>query len=104
MVSGDTAPAEMPGRLDIARRLLECSLSETADLDAVWGRLDPDKQRGYLECADAVAALFAPILAEKERGERNRDMWKGQCERQAETLRELRMQMLADEGQSHERG
>lgn len=53
---------------------------------------------------NAARDLFAPILAEKEREERNRDMWKGQCERQAATLHELRMQMLSDEGQSRERG
>jgi hypothetical protein len=49
--------------------------------------------------AAAVIALFAPILAEKERLERNRDMWKSQSERQAQALHDLRMQMLADEGQ-----
>lgn len=59
---------------------------------------------GANEAARAILALFAPILAEKERVERNRDMWKGQCERQAQTLLDLRMQMLSDEGQSRERG
>lgn len=34
-----------------------------------------------------------------ERITNNRDMWKGQCERQTDTLRELRMQLLADDGQ-----
>ena len=55
-----------------------------------------------IAAADEIAS-FAPILAEKERVERNRDMWKGQCERQAKTLFDLRMQMLADERLNHAR-
>lgn len=69
-----------------------------------WSLLPKAHKEPYLGDAEAAQALFAPLLAEKERGERNRDMWKGQCERQAKTLFDLRMQMLADEGQGRERG
>lgn len=77
-------PATMPSEEEVEAEIRPMSY-EGADLT---------------ECVARTLALFAPILAEKERAERNRDMWKGQCERQAKTLFDLRMQMLADEGQS----
>lgn len=46
-----------------------------------------------LEAADALDAAEAEIARlkeERDRIERNRDMWKGQCERQTEELQLLR--------------
>ncbi|MGW9332753.1 hypothetical protein [Bosea sp. NPDC055594] len=89
------APAAMPSEEDGARTIYESNPRNKR-----WDLLADKVKDRYREQARAVLALFAPVLAEKERVERNRDMWKGQCERQAGTLRDLRMQMLADEGQS----
>jgi hypothetical protein len=40
-------------------------------------------------------ADIAELAAERDRIERNRDMWKGQCERQADSLRQLRGEAVA---------
>lgn len=39
---------------------------------------------------DAAEAKIARLKEERDRIERNRDMWKGQCERQAAQLQLLR--------------
>lgn len=45
-----------------------------------------------LHCVAALTADVAAVREELARTERNRDMWKGQCERQAEQLAALRSQ------------
>ncbi len=45
------------------------------------------------ERLDALKAENEALRAEKERTERNRDMWKGQCDTQAEQLTGLRKDM-----------
>lgn len=44
----------------------------------------------YLERARAAEATLAAERDEHAQTARNRDMWKGQCERQADELRRLR--------------
>lgn len=94
--------AQVKEALDVAREYVVDGLSaqdqKRRDVECYPGLMK--REQGRLDEVRADLALFAPILAEKERVERNRDMWKGQCERQAKTLFELRMQILADEGQS----
>jgi hypothetical protein len=43
-----------------------------------------------LPVVKAAAARITELEAERDRIERNRDMWKGQCERQAESLTAMR--------------
>jgi len=47
--------------------------------------------------AAPLIARVAELQAERDRFERNRDMWKGQCERQAEKLTALHAQVAAME-------
>lgn len=42
-----------------------------------------------------MVAEYVKLKAERDRIERNRDMWKGQCERQAEQLSQLRASALS---------
>lgn len=44
----------------------------------------------HLKEREAAAARITELEAERDRIERNRDMWKGQCERQAESLTTMR--------------
>lgn len=109
-MTADTAPAAMPSPEDVARlvdayafkswqQAHDYEIKTTGDAEeavrfADWSvgkRVDEAREK-----ARAILALFAPILAEKERVERNRDMWKGQCERQALALHELRLKLLED--------
>ena len=55
------------------------------DWDAVEFRRNAIKS--YI---DAAEAEIARLKEERDRIERNRDMWKGQCERQTEELQLLR--------------
>lgn len=53
---------------------------------------------------DALEAEAQALREERDRIERNRDMWKGQCERQAEKLAALRARFVVpDEEESFER-
>ncbi|WP_426750631.1 hypothetical protein [Pseudomonas aeruginosa] len=47
---------------------------------------------------DALAAEAQALREERDRIERNRDMWKGQCERQAEKLEALRARFVVPDG------
>ena len=51
---------------------------------------DPDKIDALFRRAEAAEAEVARLQAEIDRTERNRDMWKGQVERQAESLSKFR--------------
>lgn len=109
------APAAMPGVEEMAAALFHAESEphndETGYGDVYgWDDVMPAVRSRHLAGATAILALFQPafaalaqenerLKAERDRIERNRDMWKGQCDRQAETLRELRMRMLSDEGQ-----
>lgn len=63
--------------------------------------INPDHRDGWNACyraaKDQLAAKNAEIArlqAESDRTARNRDMWKGQCERQAEQLTALRTALI----------
>jgi len=47
---------------------------------------------------DALEAEAQALREERDRIERNRDMWKGQCERQAEKLAALRARVVVPDG------
>lgn len=97
------AGAGLPSEEEIARAI--CASDFTGD-ETVYDEMSRDQQRNFIKNARAILALIRPAFEAKEREiERltnNRDMWKGQCGEQAETLRELRMQALSDEGQMRE--
>lgn len=60
-------------------------LSGCREVDWDWQKIEAER----LEAADALdtaEAKIARLKEERDRIERNRDMWKGQCERQAEQL------------------
>ncbi|WP_313461528.1 hypothetical protein [Pseudomonas nitroreducens] len=56
----------------------------------------------YMEAAEgtrlALEAEAQALREERDRIERNRDMWKGQCERQAEKLAALRARVVVPDG------
>lgn len=56
----------------------------------------------YIEAAEgtrrALEAEAQALREERDRIERNRDMWKGQCERQAEKLAALRARVVVPDG------
>ena len=88
-----TAPAAMPSEAPVELWRGDRKVTIYRDVVIrVWGSNCAyemsDEPRTLESVNAAVEWLFAPILAEKERLERNRDMWKGQCERQAEALRQ----------------
>ncbi len=62
--------------------------------NSVDGVIELVMKRYGQECADAAAAPLiarvAELQAERDQFERNRDMWKGQCERQAAQLTTMR--------------
>lgn len=69
-MSADTAPAAMPGEEEIHAAMLEAQRVFRAERDAkLAGQgLWPDRSPAPLDVlARAILALFAPILAEKER-------------------------------------
>lgn len=66
-------------------------------LDALQGEIsqwanEVARYKAYAEKFDEENAALQARVKELERIERNRDMWKGQCERQAEQLTKLRQQ------------
>jgi len=57
-----------------------------------WSIVDRDGLTGLPSDMWAALEQLVRDRAERQRAERNRDMWKGQCERQAEQLRALKGQ------------
>lgn len=49
------------------------------------------------DALDAAEAEIARLKDERDRIERNRDMWKGQCERQAEQLSRTQLPAVAED-------
>lgn len=49
------------------------------------------------DALDAAEAEIARLKEERDRIERNRDMWKGQCERQAEQLSRTQLPAVAED-------
>lgn len=49
------------------------------------------------DALDAAEAEIATLKEERDRIERNRDMWKGQCERQAEQLSSTQLPAVAED-------
>ncbi|NMZ75072.1 hypothetical protein HBO32_18370 [Pseudomonas nitroreducens] len=60
---------------------------------------DKPNQRTYSKAEyEALEAEAKALREERDRIERNRDMWKGQCERQAEKLAALRARVVVPDG------
>lgn len=66
MTGENAAPAEMPGVEEIARAIYERRNGHGCK---PWSLLTKAHKEPYLGDAEAAHALFAPILAEKERAE-----------------------------------
>jgi len=64
MTGEEDAPAEMPGEREIASAIYQARNGKGC---VHWSRLPHSHQEPYLSDARTVRALFAPILAEKER-------------------------------------
>lgn len=67
-------------------------MTDSASQSLVERLRDPEffSRTGEREDLLEAAARISELEAERDRIERNRDMWKGQCERQAESLTTMR--------------
>jgi len=77
----------------------DAPIAKVVDRAPHWENCFPVEANAQLIAAarNALPALLAEneaLRAEKERTERNRDMWKGQCERQAKQLQATRWQPI----------
>jgi len=96
-------PTEEIETVLIHGKALKDVVSERDHLDAMNANLRDQNTSLDAECArlekgrDELASRVRELEGERDRALRNRDMWKGQCERQAEQLTALRVHPHASE-------
>lgn len=85
--------ADLEAERDKHKATFASLLSLLADIRMACGDNGLRMQPELVEFIGAMKAERDQLLAEVERTGNNRDMWKGQCERQAEELGQLRTEV-----------